>query len=170
MPPRHPEENRRRPRVFRHSESSDGEGEDLVNDNEDIDEEEEDEDSDELDEEIEIPPDPAHEARMAVLRAENAQRLLRQRVEEEENMLSREIELRNQIFEDLQRMEARHQELLAQRELSLQELAALESDSSDDEESDQCEAQEAAENQPKQKDDNPDPGNDSTSSTSQPSN
>ena len=72
------------------------------------------EDGDESDEEIEIPPDPIHEATMARLRAEN-EFLLRQQ-EEEDALLRREIALRDQIFRDVQRMEERHRELMLQRE------------------------------------------------------
>jgi len=175
---RDPEDNdRRRPRAFRHPEGSDGE--DLVDDDDDIDDDDDDDDDEDSDdEELEIPPDPAHEARMAALRAENAE-LLRQR-EAEDRLLQQEISLRDQIFRDVQRMEARRQELLEQRERDLQELAALESDSSDD--AQECDLQQpnereaqkavsASESQPRQKDDkDSDPGGDSTMSTSQPSN
>jgi len=181
---RDPEDNdRRRPRAFRHPEGSDGE--DLVDDDDDIDDDDDDDDDEDSDdEELEIPPDPAHEARMAALRAENAE-LLRQR-EAEDRLLQQEISLRDQIFRDVQRMEARRQELLEQRERDLQELAALESDSSDDAQENDLqqpnevmafhnnrEAQKAAsasENQPKQKDDDSDPGGNSSMSTSQPTN
>jgi hypothetical protein len=76
-------------------------------------------------------------------------------------------------------MEAHRQELIEQREQDLQELAALESDSSDDaqendlQQPNEREAQKAAsasENQPKQKDDDSDPGGNSSMSTSQPTN
>ena len=49
-------------------------GEDLIEDDPEFDDDDEDEDSETSDdEELELPPDPAHEARMAALRAENAQ-------------------------------------------------------------------------------------------------
>ena len=65
-----PEQNdRRRPRVNRQSEGSDG---DLVDDDDASDASDYSEDGDSDDEEIEIPDNPAHLARMAVLRAEQA--------------------------------------------------------------------------------------------------
>ena len=69
---------------------------------------------------------------MATLRAEN-QELLRQR-EAEDRLLQREITLRDEIFEEVQRLEARVQQQRQQRERDLAELAALESGSSDDDE------------------------------------
>ena len=69
---------------------------------------------------------------MATLRAEN-QELLRQR-EVEDRLLQREITLHDEIFEEVQRLEARIQQQRQQRERDLAELAALESDSSDDDE------------------------------------
>ena len=51
-------------------------GEDLVDDDDDDLEDDDDDEEDSDDEEIEIPPDPAHEARMAALRAENEQWVL----------------------------------------------------------------------------------------------
>jgi len=179
MPPRQrdPEDNdRRRPRAFRHPEGSDGE--DLIDDNNDIDDDDDDEDEDSDDEELELPPDPAHEARMAALRAENAQ-LLRQR-EAEDRLLQQEISLRDQIFRDVQRMEQRRQELLEQRERDLEELARLEADSSDEDQGidldqpNERDAQKAAsvnENKPHQKDEkDSDTGGDSSTSSAQPSN
>ena len=125
---RDPEDNdRRRPRAFRQPEGSDDE--DLAAD-EGAGDGDDDEEEDSDDEEIEIPPDPVHEATMAALRAENAQ-LLRQR-EAEDRLLQQEIALHDQIYRDVQRMEARHQELLLQRERDLQESTNQKSDSSDD--------------------------------------
>ena len=71
-------------------------------------------DEDDDDEEIEIPPDPVHEATMARLREEN-EFLLRQQ-EQEGELLRREIALRDQILSDVQRLEERHRELILQRE------------------------------------------------------
>ena len=71
-------------------------------------------DENENDEEIEIPPDPVHEATMARLREEN-EFLLRQ-FEQEGELLRREVALRDQALLDVQRMEERHRELMLQRE------------------------------------------------------
>ena len=65
-------------------------------------------------------------------------RLLRQR-EAEDRLLQQEISLRDQIFRDVQRMEARRQELLEKREQDLYELAQLEGGSSD--EAEECDPQ-----------------------------
>ena len=113
---RDPEDNdRRRPKAFGQPEGHDDEDPGGVDGGDGDDDEGEDSDE----EEIEVPPDPIHEARLAALRAENAQ-LLRQR-EVEDRLLQQEIALRDQIYRDVQRMEARHQELLLQRERDLQE-------------------------------------------------
>ena len=123
----HEGNDRRRPRAFRQPEGSDDEDLAAGDGAEDNDEDEEEESDDE---EIEIPPDPVHEATMAALREEHEQ-LLRQR-EAEDRLLQQEIALRDQIYRDVQRMEARHQELLLQRERDLQESLNQKSDSSDD--------------------------------------
>ena len=73
-----------------------------------------DEDGDENEEEIEIPPDPIHEATMARLREEH-EFLLRQS-EQEGELLRQEIALRDRALRDVQRMEERHRELILQRE------------------------------------------------------
>ena len=71
-------------------------------------------DEDDDDEEIEIPPDPVHEATMARLREEN-EFLLRQQ-EREGELLRQEIVLRDQVLSEVQRLEERHRELVLQRE------------------------------------------------------
>ena len=84
-------------------------------DEEDRDEEGTDgEDGSENEEEIEIPPDPIHEATMARLRAEH-EFLLRQS-EQEAELLRQEIALRDRALRDVQRMEERRRELILQQE------------------------------------------------------
>ena len=77
-------------------------------------EEDESGDEDDSDEEIEIPPDPVHEATMSRLREEN-EFLLRQQ-EQEGELLRQEIALRDQVLSEVQRLEERHRELILQRE------------------------------------------------------
>ena len=113
------------------AEEGEPEGGDPIDDIDDISDISDDEDDSDInDEELELPPDPAHDARMAALRAENAQ-LLGQR-EAEERLLQREIALRDHIFREDQRMEYDRQELLEQRERDLVELPLLEAGSSDE--------------------------------------
>ena len=73
----------------------------------DLEEDSSGEDSDDSLTEIELPPDPAHEARMAALRAENAQ-LIEQR-ELEDQLLQQEIARRDEILERVRWMERRRQ-------------------------------------------------------------
>ena len=77
--------NRRRPRAHGQPDGSDDGGGDI--DDEDTDDYSEGEDD--SDDELEIPDDPAHTARMAILRAENA-------------ALEEEAHQRNQILVDMQ--------------------------------------------------------------------
>ena len=78
------ENDRRRPRVRGQSKGTDDE--DLVDDDDDIGDHSGDEDDSE--EELQIPDDPAHEARMAVLLAENSH-------------LEEEVQRQNQILADM---------------------------------------------------------------------
>ena len=100
--------NRRRPRAHGQSDGSDDEGNDI--DDEDIDDYSEDEDDSE--EEFEIPDDPAHEARMAILRAENA-------------ALEEEAHQRNQVLADMQERTELMREHTARVREELDRLKAL---------------------------------------------
>ena len=154
MPPRQrdPEDNdRRRPRAFRHPGGSDGE--DLVDDDDDIDDDD-DGDGDSDDEELEIPDDPAHEARMVALREENAQ-------------LESIVLEQNEVIDQMALRTTQIQEATAQRREELNQLRAAH----EQQERDAQEAASANENKPHQKDEkDPDPGGDLSTSTSQPSN
>ena len=144
-----PEDNdRRRPRALRQSEGSDGE--DLVDDDDDIsDDDDSDEDSD--DEELEIPDDPAHEARVAVLRAENA-------------LLMSIVDEQNQVLAEMDERTRQIQEATAQRREELNRRRAVREQQEKD-------AQEwMAKKDHKRDDKDQDPGGASSTSTSQPSN
>ena len=180
MPPRErdPEQNQRRPRPFRHPEGSDGE--DLVDDDEDIDDDDDDDDDHTDDEEIEVPPDPAHEARLAALRAENAE--LMAELAEQDRAIAETAENTRRMMEAIERRREELIRLRAAREL--REREALEAananegihDQGDDndsspsnEEQSEQEVQEtvgANKSRPDQKDENDsDPDNDPSACT-----
>ena len=107
-----PDSDRRRPRAFGLADGSDGEGldgDDGDDDDDDVGGSGGDGSSDE--EEIEIPPDPSHEARMAILREQNAQLLAV--VDAQEVVLSQMAERTREI-----------QQATAQRQEELNQLRA----------------------------------------------